>query len=276
MGDWSLGNFCIGYAFENVDSAVLQYQNQRLLQQIDKQKHDLQDVEAKIKELKDKQVGCYGLILLGLCAGRSQNALQSLDGADYSRGSIPSCSAEEMFLCRLLQRDSIEANGNDEIAKCVEEALTLHLTSTRELLKLLEHTIYSHREKTESIVHTLDGKISSEGQRFNCKFIAMISSSYLRLMMDRVVKNLREAIDILHVKQLEYADVIRTYLSSQSTDQSEIRRITGELDDSMTELEESRRKLVNLKMQKDVASGMHNLTSGAVKGTHLKNQQKGQ
>lgn len=88
-------------------------------------------------------------------------------------GSIPSCSAEEMFLCRLLQRDSIEANGNDEIAKYVEEALTLRHTSTRELLKLLEHTIYSHREKTESMVHTLDGKISSEGQRFNCKFIVV-------------------------------------------------------------------------------------------------------
>lgn len=43
--------------------------------------------------------------------------------------------------------------------------------------------------------------------------------------------------------------------------------VTGELDDSMAELEESRRKLVNLKMQKDVASGMHNLTSGAVNGT---------
>ncbi|CAL2257889.1 unnamed protein product [Prunus armeniaca] len=96
-------------------------------------------------------------------------------------------------------------------------------------------------------------------------------------MMEREVKNLREAIDILHVKQKEYADVIRTYLSSQSTDQSEISRITGELDDSMTELEESRGKLVNLKMQKEVASGMHNLTSGAVNGTyHLKNQQKGQ
>ncbi|VVA38843.1 PREDICTED: E3 ubiquitin-ligase [Prunus dulcis] len=199
---------------------ILQYQNQRLLHQIDKQKHDLQEVEANIKELKDKQ-GSYDemlitlvddLILLGLCAGRSQNALQSLDGADCSRGSIPSCSAEEMFLCRLLLRDSIEANGNDEIAKYVEEALTLPHASTRELLKLLEHTIYSHREKTESIVHTLDGKISSE----------------------------------------------------------------GELDDSMTELEESRRKLVNLKMQKDVASGMHNRTSGAVNGTHLKNQQKGQ
>ncbi|CAB4297827.1 unnamed protein product [Prunus armeniaca] len=258
----------------SVDAAVLQYQNQRLLHQIDKQKHDLQDLEAKIKELKDKQ-GSYDemlitvnqiwnqlvddLILLGLCAGGSQNALQILDGADYSRGSIPSCSAEEMFLCRLLQRDSIEANGNDEIAKYVEEALTLRHTSTRELLKLLEHTIYSHREKTESMVHTLDGKISSED--------AIIQLPKIDDMMEREVKNLREAIDILHVKQKEYADVIRTYLSSQSTDQSEISRITGELDDSMTELEESRRKLVNLKMQKDVASGMHNLTSGAVNGT---------
>ncbi|CAL8150087.1 unnamed protein product [Prunus armeniaca] len=251
----------------SVDAAVLQYQNQRLLQQIDKQKHDLQALEAKIKELKDKQ-GSYDemlitlvddLILLGLCAGGSQNALQILDGADYSRGSIPSCSAEEMFLCRLLQRDSIEANGNDEIAKYVEEALTLRHTSTRELLKLLEHTIYSHREKTESMVHTLDGKISSED--------AIIQLPKIDDMMEREVKNLREAIDILHVKQEEYADVIRTYLSSQSTDQSEISRITGELDDSMTELEESRRKLVNLKMQKEVASGMHNLTSGAVNGT---------
>ncbi|KAL6274308.1 hypothetical protein ACE6H2_025000 [Prunus campanulata] len=215
-----------------VNAAVLQYQNQRLLQQIDKQKHDLQDVEAKIKELKDKQ-GSYDemlitvnqiwnqlvddLILLGLCAGGSQNALQILDGADYSRGSIPSCSAEEMFLCRLLQRDSVEANGNDEIAKYVEEALSLRHTSARELLKLLEHTIYSRKEKTESMVHTLDGKISSEDDIIQLP----------KIDDEREVKNLREAIDILHVKQLEYADVIRTYLSSQSTDQSEIRRITA-------------------------------------------------
>ncbi|CAB4309397.1 unnamed protein product [Prunus armeniaca] len=148
----------------------------------------------------------------------------------------------DVSLC-LLQRDSIAANGSDEIAKYVEEALTLRHTSTRELLKLLEHTIYSHREKTESMVHTLDGKISSED--------AIIQLPKIDDMMEREVKNLREAIDILHVKQKEYADVI----------------LHCELDDSMTELEESRRKLVNLKMQKEVASGMHNLTSGAVNGT---------
>lgn len=39
-----------------VAAAVLQYQNQKLVQQLDVQKHELQDLEAKIKELTDKQV----------------------------------------------------------------------------------------------------------------------------------------------------------------------------------------------------------------------------
>ncbi|TQD93945.1 hypothetical protein C1H46_020449 [Malus baccata] len=247
----------------SVDAAALQLQNQQLNQQVDKQKLDLQDLEAKMQELKDKQ-GSYDdflitmnqlwnqlvddLILLGLCAGGDQNALEILDGADYSRGSIPSCSAEEMFLFRLLQQDSLEANGNDEIVKYVEETLALRHTSTMNLLELLEHAIHAHREKTMNISHTLDGKISSED--------AIIQFSKIDDMMEREVKNLREGIDFLHLKHKEYANVIRTYLSSHSRDQSEIRRITGELDDKMADLELKRRKLINLKMQKDVGPGI--------------------
>ncbi|KAB2616974.1 E3 ubiquitin-protein ligase BRE1-like 2 [Pyrus ussuriensis x Pyrus communis] len=257
-----------------VDASLLQIQNQQLNQLVDKQKLDLQDLEAKIQELKDKQ-GSYDdflitvnklwnqlvddLILLGLCTGGAQNALEVLDGANYSRGSIPSCSAEEMFLFRLLQQDSLEANGNDEIVKYVEETLALRHTSTMDLLELLEQPIYAHREKTKNISHTLDGKISSED--------AVIQFSKIDDMMEREVKNLREAIDVLHLKHKEYAGIIRTYLNSHSRDQSEIRRITGELDDKMADLELKRRKLVNLKMQKDVASGVQNHTSSALNGT---------
>ncbi|KAL6200759.1 hypothetical protein ACLB2K_030540 [Fragaria x ananassa] len=258
----------------NVNAAVLQYQNQMMLQQIDQQKHQLQDLEANIKELKVKQ-GSYDdmliavnqlwnqlvddVALLGACAGAGQNALQILDSADYSRGLIPSCPAEQMFLCRILQRDTIEANNVNEVANYVEEALTLRHTSTRELMKLLEHTITVEREKTVNIARTLNGKITSED--------AIIELSKIDDMIEREANNLHQVIDILHLKHKEYADVIHTRASGDSTDQSEIRRITGDLDDSMAELEESRRKLVNLKMQKDVASGMHNLTSGAVNGT---------
>ncbi|XP_050158816.1 E3 ubiquitin-protein ligase BRE1-like 2 isoform X2 [Malus sylvestris] len=213
----------------SVDAAALQLQNQQLNQQVDKQKLDLQDLEAKMQELKDKQ------------------------------GSIPSCSAEEMFLFRLLQQDSLEANGNDEIVKYVEETLALRHTSTMNLLELLEHAIHAHREKTMNISHTLDGKISSED--------AIIQFSKIDDMMEREVKNLREGIDFLHLKHKEYANVIRTYLRSHSRDQSEIRRITGELDDKMADLELKRRKLINLKMQKDVGPGVQNHTSSALNGT---------
>ena len=83
----------------------------------------------------------------------------------YLVGSIPSCPVEDMFLCRLLEKDSIEANGNDGISKYVEEALAMRHTSTRILLKVLEDTIDAQRVKTESIAWALNGKLSSEGQR---------------------------------------------------------------------------------------------------------------
>ncbi|XP_060672450.1 E3 ubiquitin-protein ligase BRE1-like 2 isoform X3 [Ziziphus jujuba] len=85
-------------------------------------------------------------------------------------------------------------------------------------------------------------------------------------MIKEEAKNLRDVIDILHSKHKDYADQIQTYVSSHSMDQSEIKRLSGELDDSMAELEECRRKLISLKMQKDVASGIHTPPSGALNG----------
>lgn len=83
----------------------------------------------------------------------------------HSLGSIPSCSVEEMFLCRLLQKDSIEANGNDGIIKYVEEALSLRHASTRLLFNFLEDCGNAQRAQTESIARALTGNLSSEGQK---------------------------------------------------------------------------------------------------------------
>ncbi|KAF5748820.1 E3 ubiquitin-protein ligase BRE1-like 2 isoform X2 [Tripterygium wilfordii] len=48
---------------QNVDAAVLQYQNQKLVQQLDIQKHELHDLEARIEEFRDKQTA-YDDILI--------------------------------------------------------------------------------------------------------------------------------------------------------------------------------------------------------------------
>ncbi|KAK9273851.1 hypothetical protein L1049_018663 [Liquidambar formosana] len=248
---------------KTVDAAVLQYQNQKLVQQLDVQKHELHDLEAKIKELKDKQIAyddilitvnqlwnqlVDDLMLLGVRGG-GQNALQPLDRLDHSRGSIPSCPAEDMFLCRLLEVDSVKRSCDDSTAKCIEEALAFRHSSTRELMNFLEDSIEAQRAKSVNIAQALCGKLSAED--------AIIQLCKIDDLLKEEATNLHEVIDVLHLKHKEYADGIQTYFNSHSVDQSEIKRLAGELEESMAELEESRRKLINLKMQKDVASGVH-------------------
>ncbi|KAK9027309.1 hypothetical protein V6N11_067147 [Hibiscus sabdariffa] len=259
---------------KSVDAAVLQYQNQKLVQQLDIQKNELYDLEIKIKELKDKQTSyddmlvtvnqlwnqlVDDMVLLGIRVGGGHNALQLLDHADNSRGSIPSCPVEEMFLCRLLETDFIDRSGDDGIANYVEKVLSARHSSTRDLIKSLEDTISAEKMKTESTTFSLNGKLSVED--------TIMQLSKIDDMMKEEARNLHEMIRALHMKHKEYVDGIQTYISSHSTDQSEIKRLQGELEEIMAELEESRRKLVGLKLQKNIASGMHASTPIVANGS---------
>ncbi|KAK9220745.1 hypothetical protein WN944_009168 [Citrus x changshan-huyou] len=255
---------------KSVDAAVLQYQNQKLVQQLDSQKHELQSLEAKIKELQEKQTSydemlitvnqlwnlfVDDLILLGVRAGGGSNVLQKLDSENQTRDSIPSCPPEDMFLCRLLQVNSIESSSKDGILQYVEEALASRHSSARELMKFIEEVIDAQRVKTKSIAEAFHEKLSAED--------AIIQLSKIDDMMKEEAKNLHEVMEIIHLKHKEYADQIENYISSHSVDQAEIQHLAGELEETMAELEESRRKLVSLKMQKDIASGTHSLVPAA-------------
>ncbi|GLT71354.1 hypothetical protein SLA2020_433820 [Shorea laevis] len=258
---------------KSVDAGVLQYQNQKLVQQLETQKQELRDLETKIKELKDKQ-NSYDdmlisvnqlwnhlvddLIMFGIRAGGGQKALENLDRAVHSRGSIPPCPVEQIFLCRLLESNFIESSGNGGITKYVEEALASRHLSTMELMKFLEDTVAAEREKTENIAQALRCNISAEDR--------IILSSKIDDMMKEEATNLHEVVDALHLKHKEYTDGIQTYIRNLSVDQSEIKRIEGELEEVMEELEKSRRKMVNLKMQKDIACRTHVSTPVAVNG----------
>lgn len=85
----------------------------------------------------------------------------------YSLGSLPLCPAEDIFLCRLIQKDSIKGISDDEITGYVEEALALRQSSTMELLKLLKDIIDDQMERSGGIAQILDGDISSEGKKYD-------------------------------------------------------------------------------------------------------------
>ncbi|GJW75072.1 E3 ubiquitin protein ligase BRE1-like protein 2 [Tanacetum coccineum] len=50
-------------------------------------------------------------------SGKWYSALEALQRADSSRDSVPSCPAEDIFLCRLLKSNSIGKDGSEEIAR---------------------------------------------------------------------------------------------------------------------------------------------------------------
>ncbi|KAL3719803.1 hypothetical protein ACJRO7_004736 [Eucalyptus globulus] len=253
-----------------VDASVLHYENQKLVQQLDIQKHELHDLEAKIKGLREKQTSyddtlievnqrwnqlVDDLVLLGVRAGGAQDALKILGAVEDCRGSIPSSPPEDIFLCRLLQKDSIPSTSGDGIIEFFEEALALRESSTSELMKLLEDTIGAESLKTMTISQNLQARVSAE--------VLLLE---IDKMMKEEAKSLHEAIDVLHLKHKEYAEDIQIYVRSHSEDASEIKHLEGELEESMAVLEESRRKLINLRMQMDFASGAYNPAAGSVHG----------
>lgn len=257
-----------------VDASVLQYQNQNLVQQLDGQKHELHDLETKIQELKEKQ-SFYDsmlisvnalwneladdLILLGVRAGADPNRLQTLDHLDHFRGSVPSCPAEEVFLCRLLQKESIESTGSDEPFNFAKDAVTARVSSTQKLMNNLEDTICSEIGELQKISQALHGNRSSED--------VIIQSSEIDELMKKEASRLRSMIDVLNLKHKDYDERIQSCTRSHSADQSEINRLSAELEEFIGELEESRRKLVNLKMQKDAACGVHSLVACVANGS---------
>ncbi|CAN1756681.1 E3 ubiquitin-protein ligase BRE1-like 2 [Linum perenne] len=259
---------------QTVDVAVLHHQNQKFVQQLDVQKRDLRDLEAKIEELKVNQASyddiliranqvwnqlVDDLILLNVRAGGGPNVLQALDHADNARGTVPSCPAEEMFLCRFLGKDSLQNCGNDGVAAYTEEILASRHSFAIGLMESLETTIATQRTGSETIRHALDGNLSTED--------AIIQMSRLDDMMREEAKNLHEVIDNLHMKHKKYLDRIQNYISTHSTEQSEISCLAGELEECLAELEDSRRKLIDLEMQKDKAAALHGPVPSAANGT---------
>ncbi|PIA53230.1 hypothetical protein AQUCO_00900069v1 [Aquilegia coerulea] len=247
-----------------VDAAVLQYQNQKLFQQLDAQKHELHALEDKLGELKVKQ--CVyddtliavnkhwnqlvdDVIILGLLAGGNENGLEAMDNVDHCR--------EEIFLCRLLESGAFESNGG--CGNYVEEALSARVSSSLGLMKSLGDTLDARRSRFKNLESSLQGKISEED--------AIIQSHKFDEWMKEEAISLRKGIDILQLKHKKYEDEIQTQILSHSTDRTEIKRVAAELEESMAELEESRRKIVNLKMQMNGLFGVHVPAVNAVNGS---------
>ncbi|RLM80911.1 E3 ubiquitin-protein ligase BRE1-like 2 [Panicum miliaceum] len=240
-----------------MDSAALQYENQKLVQQLEAQKSEMHALEGKFKELRDEQCSydktlislnkmwnqlIDDLVLLGVRAGGDLGNLQALDHEELSEDSFESCPSEEIFLLRLLKSSNFKHNNENSLLEFVEETLAFRRSVTVTLMKSLQEAICSHQARSEYLALAFNGQKSNED--------VIVALQNHNDHLKEVVENASQAISIINEKHKRYLDEIEASKSNHSRELQEIKRISGELEESMAELELSRRKLVVLQLQR--------------------------
>ncbi|VAH84700.1 unnamed protein product [Triticum turgidum subsp. durum] len=256
-----------------MDATALHYENQKLVQQLEAQKSEMHVLEAKFKELRNEQSSYDNtlisldkmwnqlvddLILLGVRFGGGLNNLPALDHEELSEESIESCPSEENFLFMLLKSNNYGKKDDNSLLEFAEEALALRRSATLALMRSLQEAIAAQQARSEYLSLALNGEKSNE----NVVVALQNHNDHLK----EVVGNVREAISIVNEKHKRYLDEIEAFKSGYSKELQEIKHLSGELEETMAELEESRRKLVILQLQRHEGSLMNMSGPNAVNG----------
>ncbi|KAM3354357.1 hypothetical protein ACQJBY_025182 [Aegilops geniculata] len=256
-----------------MDATALHYENQKLVQQLEAQKSEMHLLEAKFKELRNEQSSYDNtlisldkmwnqlvddLILLGVRFGGGLNNLPALDHEELSEESIESCPSEEIFLFMLLKSNNYGKKDDNSLLEFAEEALALRRSATLALMRSLQEAIAAQQARSEYLSLTLNAEKSNED--------VVVALQNHNDHLKEVVGNVREAISIVNEKHKRYLDEIVAFESSYSKELQEIKHLSGELEETMAELEESRRKLVILQLQRHGSSLMNMSGPNAVNG----------
>ncbi|XP_062211518.1 E3 ubiquitin-protein ligase BRE1-like 2 isoform X2 [Phragmites australis] len=240
-----------------MDAAALQYENQKLVQQLEAQKSEMHALEGKFKELRDEQCSydrtlislnkmwnqlIDDLVLLGVRAGGDLDNLQALDHEELSEESFESCPSEEIFLFRLLKSSNLKNNNDSSLLESVEEALAFRRSATVTLMKSLQEAIASQQARSDFLSLALNGQKSNED--------VIVALQNHNDHLKEVVDNVSQAISIINEKHKRYLDEIEAFKNNHSRELQEIKHLSGELEENIAELEESRRKLVVLQLQR--------------------------
>ncbi|KAL5232002.1 hypothetical protein ABZP36_030778 [Zizania latifolia] len=251
-----------------MDAAALHYENQKLVQQLEAQKSEMRTLEGKFKDLRDDQCSYDNtlislnkiwnqliddLVLLGVRAGGDLNNLQALDHEELSEESLESCPSEEIFLFRFLNSSNFRNNDENSLSKFVKEALDLRYSTTVSLMKSLQEAFAIQQARSESLSLALNGQNSNEDVIVALKD----HNDYLK----EVVDNLHQAISIINEKHRRYLNEIEALKSNHSRELHEIKCLSA-----WQELEESRRKLAVLQLQRNGGSLMNTSAPNGVNG----------
>ncbi|KAL0425786.1 UNVERIFIED_CONTAM: E3 ubiquitin-protein ligase BRE1-like 1 [Sesamum radiatum] len=247
-----------------LDAAVLQFQNQKLIQKLETQKVEINALEDRLCHLKDKQQSYEKTLAVvnssweELVDDLESRSNCTLDSLKHGRGfghhlvkddgdSLP----EDALLSRLLETGATESSSTSSASTILNpteedrkidggrtknpKSILPNIVASFDDLNNLKHRLYTVSLKT----------FSSNGQSQK-----VVSSDLLT-----EVKNLRIAVLKLHLKHKSLAGELQSHRDTDAKNKAVLKHLKGELESTISELEESNRKLAILKAERDVAKG---------------------
>ncbi|KAL8495504.1 hypothetical protein ACS0TY_019591 [Phlomoides rotata] len=244
---------------KKLDAAVLQFQNQKLLQKLETQKVEINALEDRFCELKDKQQSYERTLfvvnnsweeLVDHFESSSSCMLDVTKHGRYFERHLPKDDGdsppEDALLSRLLETGATESSSASTTVIPTEDDRKIGGEKTYKSEAILQNVVasFDNLNNLKCRLYTAAQKaVSSSGQD-------VVSSDLLT-----EVRNLRVATLKLHLKHKSLAGELQNHRDADAKNKANLKRVKGELESTINELEESNRKLAILKAERDGAKG---------------------
>ncbi|KAJ4827632.1 hypothetical protein Tsubulata_008249 [Turnera subulata] len=267
---------------KKLDTAVLQFQNQKLLQKLEAQKVEYSALESKVSQLKDK-LQPYDLTLktvnkswgsliddLETCSNRTREMGRKQNSRKLSivkdEGSSP---LEDAFRSRLLETGATESS----CANSCPDQMEVDSETNSEKIKNIISNILAAVNDLWNIKDGLHMAVVKELP------VDDVSSQNTSVELETEVKNLRSALGDLHLNHKSLAWKLQNHQDIDAKNKAELKRLKGkvffvfnqstkkfcsfvgvfllegELDTAVAELKDSNNKLATLKAERDATKG---------------------
>eukprot|EP00245_Coleochaete_scutata_P016025 TRINITY_DN7342_c0_g1_i1.p1 TRINITY_DN7342_c0_g1~~TRINITY_DN7342_c0_g1_i1.p1 ORF type:complete len:972 (+),score=239.12 TRINITY_DN7342_c0_g1_i1:12-2927(+) len=268
---------------KKLDPGILQFQNTKLSQQLELQKIEINNLEEKCRK-GDLNQARFEKVLMTI--NKMWNQLQEdmelvvvrlgVSGTDLQMFQASSASytdvdkklaafpPDETFLYRLVESgmreictsenafkslDSVATDGRtvDTIFNSFETLIQSRKNKTLKTLSVLIQALESQRERSEQLM----SEVKSLPTRNDVGGLVQKINEAMQLELNSVRKDM----DVLHIQHRKIATEAGELRDIHLQDQNEIKRLTGDLEETKSELEQARRKLAGMKYQKEAMNG---------------------
>ncbi|XP_028119554.1 E3 ubiquitin-protein ligase BRE1-like 1 isoform X3 [Camellia sinensis] len=240
-----------------LDNAVLEYQNQKLVQKLEAQKVEHIALEKKHSQLKEKQQPydetlvvvnkAWEQLVDGLesCSICTKDLLSS--GRDAKTQLItedgPLSTPENAFLGRLLETGATESSSVINSLNQNEEDTQIAVKKSKNILSNIVAAINELWYLKDGLQATVLKALPEDG---SCRKKASTD-------LQTEVRNLRVALGDLYLNHKSLARELQCHRDTDAKNKAELKRLRVELESTVVELEESNCKLATLKTERDAA-----------------------